>query len=344
MTIFIVESDKTDQQWLDAVLKKNGYNSVFMTDSVTTAKITLGLAQQVPDDNTPRMDIELFIINPGLGTQDGFDLCRLIKNSFQYEDTPIIVSASGSVTGELQMAFAFGAADYLSKPLTETEVLTRIRAALKLKHEVDRRRSREKELLEVTKQLTDLNSLLARHSLIDGLLGCANRRCFDTTLDQEWRRSFRSSLPLSLIMIDIDFFKQYNDTYGHQAGDDCLVKVINTVRQILKRPSDLLARYGGEEFAIVLPETKLDGALTISQRIIAAVNELKLPHQASKIADHVTVSIGVTTVVPFAAGSPRKLVEATDKMLYEAKHSGRNKVCYKMAELSDFSATRGAVS
>jgi diguanylate cyclase (GGDEF)-like protein len=335
MTIFIVESDKTDQSWLRDVLQKNSYSSIFVAESIALATEFLGLQPTSSADHVVRLDIELFIINPGIGSENGFDLCRLIKNSFQYEDIPIIVTASGRLPGELQMAFAFGATDYLTKPLRETEVLSRIRSALKLKHEVDRRRSREKELLEVTKQLTDLNSVLARHSLADGLLGCANRRCFDTTLEQEWRRGFRSSLPLSLMLIDIDYFKQFNDTYGHQAGDDCLISVINGIRPIIKRPSDLLARYGGEEFAMLLPETTSEGAITVAERVRACVEELNIPHQASKVSDRVTVSIGTTTVVPFASGNPRRFIEEADRVLYQAKNSGRNRVCHKVTTAVD---------
>lgn len=326
MTIFVVEPDKSDQTWLRDVLTKNGYNNVHVTETIQAAKEELGLMPGRAPEQVTRLDIELFIVNPGHGSENGFDLCRNIKNSFQYEDIPIIVTASGRIPGELQMAFAFGATDYLMKPLRETEVLSRIRSALKLKHEVDRRRSREKELLEVTKQLTDLNSLLARHSLVDGLLGCANRRCFDTTLEQEWRRGFRSNLPISLILLDVDFFKQFNDTYGHQAGDDCLVAVINSIRPVLKRPSDLLARYGGEEFTILLPETPIEGAGTIAEKVRLKIEELNLPHKTSKISDRVTVSLGVASVIPFAAGSPKQFVALADRALYKAKETGRNRV------------------
>ena len=167
---------------------------------------------------------------------------------------------------------------------------------------------------------------LERLATRDGLTSVANRRCFDETLNTEWRRATRESRALSLLMIDVDFFKPYNDTYGHQGGDECLRQIAAAMSGVVMRSSDAVARYGGEEFAILLPATDPDGALIVAERIRTAIEALQLPHSGSKVADHVTVSIGVASVTVSTDGVPAQLVGAADAALYRAKHEGRNRV------------------
>jgi diguanylate cyclase (GGDEF)-like protein/PAS domain S-box-containing protein len=181
-----------------------------------------------------------------------------------------------------------------------------------------------------------LNDITEKHSLQqhlidlsyrDGLTGISNRRQFDNRLDEEWRRCGRLSLPLSLIMIDIDCFKLYNDTWGHLNGDECLRKVARCVENLgQRRAGDLAARFGGEEFAVLLPGTDADGASIVAQTILAAVEALNLPHPASLARDHVTISLGVACATPLRGEHPQILVAASDRMLYEAKSNGRNRV------------------
>jgi diguanylate cyclase (GGDEF)-like protein len=167
---------------------------------------------------------------------------------------------------------------------------------------------------------TDLEAL----ATCDGLTGLANRRCFDERLTIEARRGLRDQAPLSLLMIDIDCFKPYNDTYGHQKGDECLRAVAQTIAKTLWRASDFPARYGGEEFAIVMPNTPLSGAMLIAERLRKAVDDLGIVHGASTVSDHVTLSIG--GVVALALGpSPERLVASADAALYRAKREGRNR-------------------
>jgi diguanylate cyclase (GGDEF)-like protein len=163
-------------------------------------------------------------------------------------------------------------------------------------------------------------------AFLDGLTGIANRRQFDEHLEREWRRLTRRSAPLSLLMIDIDHFKGLNDHYGHGYGDDCLRRVAGALADVARRSGDLPARYGGEEFAVVLPDTGTDGALTVAEKIRAAVEALRLPHVASRVAGHVTVSVGVAGGIPRHRGTPRELVNAADRALYRAKSSGRNRI------------------
>ncbi len=160
----------------------------------------------------------------------------------------------------------------------------------------------------------------------DGLTGIANRRTFDDRLRLEWLRAQREGLPLSLALIDVDFFKRFNDGYGHQQGDECLRQVASTVAAALFRPGDLAARYGGEEFAVIMPGTLEHGANAVAERICDRIRQLALPHAHSDVAAHVTVSIGIATLTPAADADYPALVSAADAALYAAKHAGRNRV------------------
>jgi diguanylate cyclase (GGDEF)-like protein/PAS domain S-box-containing protein len=166
---------------------------------------------------------------------------------------------------------------------------------------------------------------LAELAATDALTGVANRRSFDAAFDQEWRRAMRSAEPTSLLLIDADHFKTYNDRYGHQAGDDCLRSIARTIADNLRRPHDLVARYGGEEFVAILPVTDEDGALRVADSIRRAVEEIGLPHEGNATGV-VTISVGVATMVPTGAIPMQDLVEAADVALYAAKHNGRNRV------------------
>ncbi|HYC43552.1 MAG TPA: diguanylate cyclase [Noviherbaspirillum sp.] len=174
------------------------------------------------------------------------------------------------------------------------------------------------------KKLRDLATELESQTLVDVLTGIANRRRFDLHLDDEFRRAKRNGTPLSLIMIDVDYFKDYNDNYGHQHGDQCLVQIAGALSSVLNRSCDLVARYGGEEFTVVLPETNEDGAMQIAEAMRAEVEALNIEHARSGVANFVTVSLGVSTVVPEHLSKTGSLIHAADRALYQAKRSGRN--------------------
>jgi diguanylate cyclase (GGDEF)-like protein len=182
------------------------------------------------------------------------------------------------------------------------------------------------ENLELLDELRKANDNLRRASAIDGLTGLANRRHFDETMDKEWRRATREQKALSLIMIDIDHFKAYNDNYGHQDGDDCLRKVAAVIAGSVKRPADLVARYGGEEFMAVLPDTDIQGAVEIAEKLRIAVEVLDVPHAYSSAANVVTISAGVASLVPEQGTDPFHVIKLVDTALYAAKRDGRNRV------------------
>jgi diguanylate cyclase (GGDEF)-like protein/PAS domain S-box-containing protein len=183
--------------------------------------------------------------------------------------------------------------------------------------------------LSIGKDITDqkrIEELLRRLSTQDGLTGIANRRHFDEFLNREWRRALRNGSPFSLIMADIDYFKAYNDTYGHQMGDECLRQIASTLKQTLNRPEDLVARYGGEEFAVVLPGTKANGAVYVAETLRTRVENLGIPHASSGISPVVTISLGIASLIPVREHSPEMLISASDQALYQAKSQGRNRI------------------
>jgi diguanylate cyclase (GGDEF)-like protein len=256
----------------------------------------------------------------------GIEACRMIRNFPQLADIPIIMITAKDDLASLTEAFEAGAMDYLVKPVNRIELAARIRSALSLKDERDRRKAREQDLLELTQKLAAANQMLRRLSVVDSLTGIANRRYFDEVLLQEWRRGRREQQPLSLIMIDIDRFKSYNDHLGHLQGDECLKKVAAALDRTARRPGDLLARYGGEEFVGILPNTGHSGAMELAEAMRSKVEELGLPHPESLDDQAVTVSLGVATKIPNGLVGADELVAAADQALYQAKADGRNRV------------------
>jgi|GEM_PF-951935 len=193
-------------------------------------------------------------------------------------------------------------------------------------------RDLEARVEQRTYELQKANHTLHQLATIDALTGAANRRYFNDYLDQEWQRGIQEQRPLALILCDVDCFKIYNDTYGHQAGDLCLQKVVVAIRQVVQRPADLVTRYGGEEFAVILPNTELEGAKHIAADILRAVSDLQIPHRRSPVLSNVTVSLGVCSIIPSPELSQELLIKTADMALYDAKAAGRN--TYEVRSLS----------
>lgn len=266
-----------------------------------------------------RPDLVLLdIIMPGM---DGFDVAKRIRQlERDGEWTPIIFLSARASEADLERGIDVGGDDYLVKPVSEVVLKAKVRA-------MQRIAQMRYSLLLLTRKLNEANRELSRLSSVDGLTGIPNRRVFDDTLVREWRRAERRSVPLSLLLLDIDHFKEYNDCYGHQVGDDCLRAVAGSLDRALRRSSDLAARYGGEEFGIVLPETDAEGARNVAENVLELVRGLAIAHARSQTAPRVTISIGVATAIPERGDDSgwKKLLGNADAALYQAKNKGRNR-------------------
>ena len=322
MAILIVDDSADSRVLVKRLLEKNGFSEVITAETAFAAFDLLGMDR--PACASTRIDLILMdVIMPDM---DGIEACRLIKSNRCLKDIPIIVITASDITETLERAFTAGAMDFITKPVKPLELKARVLSALKIKYEIDQRKAREAELVKVLEELENANRELSRLSSLDGLTGIANRRHFEQIYDMEWRRAARTGSELSVLFLDLDFFKYYNDTYGHQEGDDCLKQVAAAAGAILKRPGDLLARYGGEEFVVILPETSIAGAAEVAEAIRQAIERCNIPHSASPVAAHVTVSVGVAGGRVTPEDKPSDFIARADKALYEAKHSGRNRV------------------
>jgi diguanylate cyclase (GGDEF)-like protein len=263
---------------------------------------------------------DLILMDVTMPEMDGYEAARRIRALEGGANwTPIIFLTGLGAEDDLRCGIEAGGDDYLVKPVSPVVLGAKIKAMQRL-HDM------RTALVDTTHKLDVVNQELQRLSDLDGLTGIPNRRRFDETVQVEWRRNARAARALSLAMIDVDSFKEYNDHYGHLAGDECLRKIANALQGTLRRPGDLLARYGGEEFVAILPATPLSGGLMIGQQLREAVIALGLQHAKSAAEPQVTVSVGIATIVPDFAGTPAMLIAAADEMLYRAKHNGRNQV------------------
>jgi diguanylate cyclase (GGDEF)-like protein len=245
---------------------------------------------------------DLVLLDVVMDDIDGHEVCRRLKADPLTVDIPIIFITARGEEADEAFGLELGAVDFISKPINPVIVRARVKTHLTLKLQGDYLRSL---------------------AMLDGLTGIPNRRKFESALIAAWAQACRDSLPLSLVMIDVDFFKRYNDHYGHQEGDTCLRRVAMALSGSLNRPYDLVARYGGEEFICILPGADLDGAVKIAQRLQRAVADLFIEHAASDVAAHLTISLGVASTIPVCAESPNLLVVAADERLYDAKQKGR---------------------
>jgi len=260
----------------------------------------LRLAREAPPD--------LILLDTEMPGMSGFETCQALKADPALGDTPVIFVTSHSEAAFQVSGFELGAADFITKPVSAPLLLARVKTQLRVKHMSDE---------------------LRRIATIDALTGIANRRRFDESLEQEWRRGQRTNEPLALLMIDVDHFKLFNDRYGHPAGDVCLCRVAKALEQASLRPGDQVARYGGEEFTVLLPQTPRRGAEHVARGILDAVKTLGIAHDTSSTAAHVTVSVGIGChdALPDDRRVRRtsaELVNAADRALYAAKRAGRD--------------------
>ncbi len=257
---------------------------------------------------------------------NGMMMVKFFRVNHQTCDVPIIILSTKEDPETKSQTFANGVSDYLVKLPDKSELIARIRYHSQAYINQKQKEEAFLALQESQKKLHEANLALEKLSSLDGLTNIANRRKFDYTLQKEWNRAKRNYCPISLIMLDIDYFKLYNDTYGHQGGDETLNIVASILQGMEKRPGDLAARYGGEEFAVILPETDQIGVAEVAKAIIDKIRAKKIRHESSKICDILTVSIGTATMIPPRTNPPDILVSSADKALYQAKNNGRNQI------------------
>jgi diguanylate cyclase (GGDEF)-like protein len=320
MKILIVDDAPDIRQLLEHILRKEGYEDLEFAVSGEE------VLEKVSSKLKNKEELDLILLDVVLPDINGIKVCQQLKRRPELQDVPVIMVTGKEDEETLKEAFAAGAVDYITKPLSQIELRARVSSALRLRKEIKRRNNREEELEKTTQKLERANRKLERLASVDGLTGLANRRLFDEVINREWQRAYRENSCLGLIMLDIDHFKNYNDFYGHQAGDKCLQQVAARLANSLVRPGDVAARYGGEEFAAILPEADLEGAKTVAERIRQEIADLKVPHEKSPVAKWVTVSIGAAVAEPNGQEGSEKLIKAADEALYEAKEAGRNQV------------------
>lgn len=320
VVILLIDDDPQLAKLLGVRLQTAGYQ-VLNARTANEALVCLGIDREGEHES----QVDLVMLDIFLPDASGIDLCRRIKGDLRTCDIPVIVITGSDDEEHLQQAFDAGAMDYIEKPFKSVELMARIRSALRLKAEIDQRKRQAKELIAVAEKLKAANEQLRHLSFHDALTGLHNRRYFDEFLEREFKRAQRAGTGISLIMVDIDYFKAYNDRFGHQAGDEALRQVATVLASVTQRSNDLAARYGGEEFAIVLPDTAQTGTLAIAENLRQKVEALRISHPDSPFGV-VTISAGIAIQYPKPKEQAQGLVEAADMALYHSKRAGRNRV------------------
>ena len=306
-TVLIADDDNLVRKLLMQSLRKDGYRFVEAQDGMEAIE----LYQSVQPD--------LVLLDVSMPKMDGFSCCKYLRSQASIYILPILMITVLDDEASVNAAFDAGATDYIHKPINWFALGRRVKLLL--------------DMTQLHRKLQKANDELRRIALTDALTGLFNRRSLDDMLEREWHRCIRNDEPLSLIMCDVDCFKQFNDTYGHPAGDRCLQQVGQVIRSSIRWTVDIGARYGGEEFAIVLPNMTLADAITVAERIRIGVQQLHIPHEGTMVKDevYVTLSLGINTVSPLASWTIDSFIQEADRNLYQAKKLGRNRVVFDEA-------------
>lgn len=307
LNMLVVDDDPFVRAMLEDILELGGH-------SVRTAKN----GQEGIEYYFDNSDIDLIISDMNMPNMNGIEFTKYIRK--RDRDIPIIILTVNKEINIALKAIREGANDYILKDENVSDTI------LFSIQKVMERHLLEKQNVLLMKELERKNKELERLCVLDALTGIFNRRYFDDSFIQEWKRAAREQIPLSLILADIDYFKNFNDTYGHLKGDDCLRQVAGALKNALRRPGDMLCRYGGEEFAAILSNTNEQGAVTVAEQMRFNVAALAIPHSSSEISDHVTVSMGAGSIVPEPNSECWDFVSEVDRALYLAKKEGRNRV------------------
>ena len=322
--ILIVDDRPDNVELLSVILTSQGYQ----VEECDRGMPAIELARSNPPD--------LILLDINMPRMDGFKVCQILKGDRLTQEIPIIFLSALKDVDDKTQAFKVGGSDYITKPFQIAEVIVRVESQLKyynlqaelkaknlkLEQEIKARQAAEAKLLKLNQKLNKLATL-------DGLTNIANRLCFENFLAKEWLRGKREKFPLSFILCDVDYFKLYNDHFGHQAGDICLKNVAQAISDAIQRPADLVARYGGEEFAVILPRTPAENALQVAEKIRLKVKDLCILHPNSLVRNYVSLSLGVTSIIPDSKYSRNQLLITADKALYQAKKDGRDRAVFK---------------
>ncbi|MDU4962337.1 MAG: diguanylate cyclase [Sporomusaceae bacterium] len=320
MKLLIVDDDNFIRVVLSAMVKNWGYDVAVAAGAAEAWQLLTAVEEPV-----------IVLMDWVMPDMDGIELCQKVKQAKPEGATYVIMLTAKDGIEDMVAGFRAGADDFLRKPVDERELGSRLAVGsriLRYQHTLVQRNAElqnAKQMLEIMMgDLRAANAKLRMLSLSDGLTGLANRRSLEEFLDKEWRFSLRENLPLTLLMLDVDWFKLYNDTYGHQAGDICLQRLASVLTKAVERSGDLAARYGGEEFIVVLRKTDQQGGQTLAEQIRRAIESLCIEHAASNTAPFVTISLGIATLIPRPGKTYRQLIDAADRALYQAKENGRN--------------------
>lgn len=342
--ILLVEDSKIQRFKLRQVLHEAMYDDIYEFSSAEE------LFEHLDAEKNENL-VQLILIDHYLPGISGIEAAKRLKDNPRLKDIPVIMLTASADPATLGKAFESGVNDYLSKPVSKLELIARMRSMLKLKQETDARKLREQELRQSTLKLKRMNALLSKkeqellkltkdlrqlsktfqlQSRHDGLTKLPNRRYFDHMLSKLWATALDQQIPLALVLLDVDAFKRYNDTYGHIQGDQCLIQVAQTLKIQLTDLDCFFARYGGEEFVLALKDVNMEMAFRTAEALRKAIEALAIPHATSLSSDVVTASFGVALCTPVAGKRFEDLLQEADKALYQAKQKGRNRVeCYE---------------
>lgn len=305
--ILVVDDTPANIGILAEFLEADGYSVSFATNGEKAIKLT---ALDRP---------ALILLDVMMPVIDGFETCRRLKADPAVADIPVIFVTGKTEAKDIAAAFEAGGVDYITKPIRQEEVSARVRTHLELRTLIEQR----DDLIDKLKEQNDEIRMISEQ---DHLTKLANRRYFTDELARLWAEGISNSSQISIIMFDIDFFKFYNDVYGHQQGDSCIEAVARVLEASFNDLDGLVARYGGEEFIAILPQSDEQCAVQLAEQICANVEALQLPHIESSIEKVVTISVGVATCSPKTDCVPDSLIKTADEALYQAKEQGRNRV------------------
>ena len=314
--ILIVEDEKTLRLLARQALRGEGYQLQEASNGEECLEIC---SRRVPDL------ILLDAMMPGI---DGFTCCRMLHQRLKNFCPPILMVTALDDEDSVELAFEMGVTEYITKPINWAVLRKRVYRLLKTRWALNELQQRYHKAHELMQQLEMANQKLERLAAMDGLTQVANRRTFDERLQEEWNRARREGLPLSLILCDVDYFKKYNDYYGHQKGDYCLQKIAEVLQDSCQRAGDLVARYGGEEFGIILAGIDSENACYVAQNIRYQLEAKGISHLANPDSKIVTLSLGIATMIPQENAEPTDLLAQADRALYEAKKQGRDRAVH----------------